>query len=97
VKVIQPRDKVVQQFDCFKFPIWDDYAKLQNSLKSLPYLIDRVIVEQSQLRDEFNKLKFDLIGLCGLLPEYHIVISDSDDDEIYRKIKDYYSDDGDDA
>jgi len=60
--------------------------------------MDRVIVEQSQLRNEFNKLKIDLIGLCGLLPEYPIVIYDTDDDdEIFREIDEYCFDDGDDA
>ncbi|XP_070057817.1 uncharacterized protein [Nicotiana tomentosiformis] len=74
-----------------------DYAKLKNSLKSLPYLMGRVIIEQNQLCDQFNKLKFDLMRLCGLLPEYPIIISNSDDDEIYREIEEYYSDDGDDT
>jgi len=59
--------------------------------------MDRIIIEQNQLRDQFNKLKFDLMRLCGLLPEYPIIISDSDDDEIYREIEEYCSDDEDDT
>lgn len=67
----------------------DEYAKLENIWKVLPYLIDRENIEHSLLRDEFNKLKSDLMELCGLLSEYPIIISDSDSVEIYREINEY--------
>ncbi|XP_019260163.1 PREDICTED: mitochondrial distribution and morphology protein 12-like [Nicotiana attenuata] len=63
---------------------------------SFDKVVQQVIVEQSQLRDEFDKLKIDLLGLSGLLPDCPIVISDSDDDEIFREIEEYCDDDDDD-